>query len=460
METSRIRPYVRSKSCSWEPAETDYITANDVFPVKIPLEKVEFGSWKYIGEKMDDIELLYELDSSDLVIKTNICGSNGGVPATFKLRNVSAVDLSLVNVVPGSLESMVARLVLETESKVSYTVDTPSGSSELKEENEPSKKQHKTFDCHIITMSASVHESGHLRDVLLFLKCGYTEDRSPGSPFLSPQKQKVMESAHKVTFLEGLPFWVMYVPWWVYSKRVRTMIQRAIFIYSLFSVIWASWQLYRHVDVIHDVIEPIIKALRIYLASVMETVDTVLALFTVWWTTFLSPLNILRGMLLAPLFQVAMQLKSTIAPLAGVLSMLLTPIWRFFTNSTLLSSLKALALVLYHLAITTGQLLWAMLQVFARPFNCIWQAILSSRIAVASLDLKRIRFSWIFSLVMKSLKSIGNGLAKLVGYTRVKQKQFKALKTPTSVVASKSPEQNYLSRRTPVFYSSPLTKQN
>lgn len=460
METSRIRPYVRSKSCSWEPAETDYITANDVFPVKIPLEKVEFGSWKYIGEKMDDIELLYELDSSDLVIKTNICGSNGGVPATFKMRNVSAVDLSLVNVVPGSLESMVARLVLETESKVSYTVDTPSGSSELKEENEPSKKQHKTFDCRIITMSASVHESGHLRDVLLFLKCGYTEDRSPGNLFLSPQKQKVMESAHKVTFLEGLPFWVLYVPWWVYSKRVRTMIQRAIFIYSLFSVIWASWQLYRHVDVIHDVIEPIIKALRIYLASVMETVDTVLALFTVWWTTFLSPLNILRGMLLAPLFQVAMQLKSAIAPLAGVLSMLLTPIWRFFTNSTLLSSLKALALVLYHLAITTGQLLWAMLQVFARPFNCIWQAILSSRIAVASLDLKRIRFSWIFSLVMNSLKSIGNGLAKLVGYTRVKQKQFKALKTPTSVVASKSPEQNYGSRRTPVFYSSPLTKQN
>ena len=460
METSRIRPYVRSKSCSWEPAETDYITANDVFPVKIPLEKVEFGSWKYIGEKMDDIELLYELDSSDLVIKTNICGSNGGVLATFKMRNVSAVDLSLVNVVPGSLESMVARLVLETESKVSYTVDTPSGSSELKEENEPSKKQHKTFDCRIITMSASVHESGHLRDVLLFLKCGYTEDRSPGNLFLSPKKQKVMESAHKVTFLEGLPFWVLYVPWWVYSKRVRTMIQRAIFIYSLFSVIWASWQLYRHVDVIHDVIEPIIKALRIYLASVMETVDTVLALFTVWWTTFLSPLNILRGMLLAPLFQVAMQLKSAIAPLAGVLSMLLTPIWRFFTNSTLLSSLKALALVLYHLAITTGQLLWAMLQVFARPFNCIWQAILSSRIAVASLDLKRIRFSWIFSLVMNSLKSIGNGLAKLVGYTRVKQKQFKALKTPTSVVASKSPEQNYLSRRTPVFYSSPLTKQN
>ena len=460
METSRIRPYVRSKSCSWEPAETDYITANDVFPVKIPLEKVEFGSWKYIGEKMDDIELLYELDSSDLVIKTNICGSNGAVPGTFKLRDVSAVDLSLVNVVPGSLESMVTRLVLETESKVSYTVETPSGSSELKEESEPSKKQHKTFDCRIITMSASVHESGHLRDVLLFLKCGYTEDRSPGNLFLSPQKQKVVESAHKVTFLEGLPFWVMYVPWWVYSKRVRTMIQRAIFVYSLFSVIWASWQLYRHVDVIHDVIEPIIKALRIYLASVMEAVDIVLALFTVWWTTFLSPLNILRGMLLGPLFQVAMQLKSTIAPLAGVLSMLLTPIWRFFTNSTLLSSLKALALVLYHLVITTGQHLWAMLQVFARPFNCIWQAILSSRIAVTSLDLKRIRFSWIFSLVMNSLKSIGNGLAKLVGYTRVKQKQFKALKTPASVVASKSPEQNYRSRRTPVFYSSPLTKQN
>lgn len=460
METSRRRPYFRSKSCSYEPAESDYITANDVFPVKVPLEKVEVGSWKYIAEKMDDIELLYELDSSDLLIKTSICGSNGAVPATFKLRDVSAADLSLVNIVPGSLESMVVRLVLETESKVSYTVDTLSISSESKEENKPSERQHKVFDCRIVTMSASVHESGHLRDILLFLKCGYTGDCSPGNLFLSPQKQKTIQSAHKVTFLEGLPFWVLYIPWWLYAKRVRTLIQRAIFIYSLFSVIWASWQLYRHVDVIHDVIEPIIKALRIYLASVMETVDTVLALFTIWWTTFLSPLNILRGMLLAPLFQVAVQLKSALVPLAGVLGPLLTPIWRFFTNSTLLGSLKALALVLYHLVITTGQLMWVFLQVLARPLKSIWQVILNSRIAVASLDLKHIRLSWIFSLVMNSLKSIGNGLAKLVGYTRKKQKQLKALKNPVSVVASKSPEQSYRSRRTPVFYSSPLTKQN
>ena len=451
----------------------DYVTANEVFPVKVPLERVEVGSWRYTATEVDDIELLYELESSDLLIKTNIRGTNGAVPATFRVRDVSAADLSLVKVVPGSLESMVARLVLETDSKVSYNVDALLHSREetAAAESETSGDQQNTFNCYVVTMSASVHESGHLRDILLFLKCGYSEECSPGSLFLRPRKQKsqmpsenvadvTTRSKNRVTFLESLPFWALYIPWWLYSRRVRTMIQAAIFIYSIFSVIWASWQLYRHVNVIHDTLEPMIKALRFYLSSVMETFDTALALFTVWWTTFLSPLNIFRGMLLAPLFQVAVQLKTALVPISNVLSTIFVPIWRFVTNSSLLGSLKASFLALYQLVLMAGLFLWTVLRILAKPLQAIWQNIVNSQIAVASLDLKRVRLSWVFSLVTNSLRAIGHGLAKLVGYTRMKQKQHKALKNPSTVTPIKSPRQNYRAQRPPVLYTSPLTKQN
>jgi len=473
METRpRRRPhsYPLARSESWEPELVDYVTANDVFPVKVPLERVEIGSWRYTATELDDIELLYELESSDLLIKTGICGTNGAVPATFRVRDVSAADLSLVNVVPGSLESMVARLVLETNSKVVYNVDPLLRSNEktTAANSETSGDQENSFDCNVVTMSASVHESGHLRDILVFLKCGYTEECSSGNLFLRPQKQKSQEpcknvttqSKNRVTFLESLPFWVLYIPWWLYSRRVRTMIQAAIFIYSIFSVIWASWQLYRHVNVIHDTLEPMIKALRVYLSSVMETFDAALALFTVWWTTFLSPLNIFRGMLLAPLFQVALQLKVALVPIANVLSSIFVPIWRFVTNSSLLSSLKASVLALYQLVLIAGQFFWTILRILAWPLKLIWQSILNSQIAVSSLDLKRVRLSWVFGLVTNSLRAIGNGLAKLVGYTRMKQKQHKALKNPTPITPSKSPRPNFRAQRPPVLYSSPLTKQN
>lgn len=481
--------------------ETDFITATDVVPLQVSLERVEIGRWKYIGTELDDLEMLYELESSDLLIKCCIRGTDGvAPPATFRVRDVSAADLSLTSVVPGSLESMVARLVVETESPIDYTAHgvcdeegdvktakpkaasvKASGEKGGRDVTVDEREEVKELDSRIVVMTASIYEAGHMRDILLFLKGGYAGKVSPDALFFSPnvegKREKEGEEGDsaenivdgtaplnnegpQITFMEPLPFWVQYIPWWVYSRGVRRSIQKIIFLYSFFSVMWALWQLYRHVNVIHDVLEPIIAALRIYLSSVMEMFDWFFAIFTDFWMRFLSPLNILQGILLAPLLQALLQLKTIFMPIVQFFLPLFTPLWRCLTNSQLLSALRALFVGLYELVRILGQSLWTVLVVVTKPLYLLWQSLLNSRIAVASLDLRRLKVSWVASLVMGSVRAIGTGSAKLFGYHRTKQKQSKAKKHPSQFFPSPSPRAVGKHPRMPVYYSSPLTKQD
>ena len=441
--------------------EADFITAKDVVPLRVPLEKVNVGPWKYNTKELGDIELLYELQSSDLLIKADACGTNGGESGMFRITQVSAADLALVSVVPGSLESMVVRLILETEGDIVFEPAVPremdSGSS--KNEGELAS------DCRIVTITASVHESGHLRDMLLFLKSNYaSKDLSPDSVFLSPQRvnptaeqatmggspeggSKEVPTPH-VTFLEGLPFWVSYVPWQVYTKKARMAIQWVILLYSIFSVTWACWQLYRHVHVIRFVIAPIVALVKPYLSFLFDWFDYLFAMFTETWQKFLSPLNILRGIVITPLLGSLLQLKQVFSPLA-------TALVQCLNSSGLLSIIKSLLL-----------LVWYLLGVIRKPLTFVWNGILNSRIAVASLDLPRLQLQWVCSVITNSFKAIGLGVARLFGYTRRQQKRRKALhdlvqssNTPEKTTRSPSITQGQQFRqRMPVYYSSPLTK--
>lgn len=457
MEDTRRRMYSYPLT---GPDEVDFTTAKDVVPVRVPLEKVSVGSWRYTASKIEDIELEYELESSDLLIKTDVCGTNGEESGFFRITQVSAADLAFVSVVPGSLESMVVRLILETEEDIIFEPTIPRAMS-TKSSDIDSRS---VSDCRIVTITASVHESGHLRDTLLFLKSNYASRAlSPDSVFLSPHHVNPAKAEKKetstaedfpevtnpqVTFLEGLPFWVSYVPSQLYSKRARIVIQRVILLYTVFSVIWACWQLYRHVNVIRFVIEPIIALIKPYFSFLFDWFDYLFAVFTEAWQKFLSPLNILRGIMITPLFGTLMQLKSVISPLFTALTQCLN-------NSGLMSALKGLFMIV-----------WYMLSILRKPFSIIWNGILNSRIAVASLDLPKLQLQWVCSLVVNSFRAIGTGLARLFGYTRREHKRRKALQD----LAHGSPQQSSRSptltqgqqfrQRMPVYYSSPLTKHN
>ena len=47
-----------------------------------------------------------------------------------------------------------------------------------RDENQPQPEDYKDLDIGIITMTTSVHETGHLRD-MLFLKCNYQDGVNP-----------------------------------------------------------------------------------------------------------------------------------------------------------------------------------------------------------------------------------------------------------------------------------------
>jgi hypothetical protein len=439
------------------------MTANDVVPLCVPLEKVCVGSWKYTAKEIGDIEFLYELESSALLIKADVSGTNGGEPGVFRVTQVSAADLALVSVVPGSLESMVARLILETEEDIIFKPAVP---REISSNSDETDRMKSVNDCRIVTITASVHESGHLRDVLLFLKSNYAAKAvGPDSIFLSPQRADAAKSGEKllsrdssteeetvpkpqVTFLEGLPFWVLYVPWQVYTKRARIIIQWLILFYSIFSVLWACWQLYRHVNVIRYVIQPLILLIKPYLSFLFDWFDYFFAIFTEAWQKFLSPLNILRGILVTPLLGTLLQLKGVIAPLAIAVTQCLN-------SSGLMSALKALSL-----------LVWYLLSVLRRPFSIVWNVILNSRITVGSLDLSRLQLQWVCTVIMNSFKAIGYGIARLLGYARRERKKHRAIKdlsnTPEKVAQNPTltPTGQQFRQRMPVYYSSSLTRNS
>ena len=448
-------PNRNRRSEAFSTSEGDFATAYDVYPMRVPLETVQIGKWKYVSKEMEDIELLYELQSSNLVISVNIRGSGDGVPASFYIHSISAVDLSLVSIVPGSLESMVASLVLETDREIKCRVKHPTTASVGQEE--------KDLDIQLVKMTASVHESGHLRDILLFLKCNYSKemhsDLDSNSSYMRPKSlsrsfssEELQGEAPRLTFVEKLPYWASYIPWTLYSMRTRKRLQLFILMYSIFTVLWAMWQLYRHVNIIRILVGPLIEMLKFYLSSVVETFDWVFNVFTHLWHTYLSPLNILRTILFAPVFNLLLQLKTVFSPLTGA-------IFNLLQNTGLLSIFTVTYSVMGTLLYTLGSVFFSTLSFLLRPLSFVWQYIINSRCMMASMDFQRIQLSWIFSLVLNSIRSIVRGLLNLVGYG-LREVKIKKAKSTGPTLSTGTPTRHQNRRNMPHIYSSPVTKQD
>lgn len=490
-------------SNQWDNADSNTTVAG----MQVPLQRLDMGRWKYEATKLNDVglELFCEHRQDDresnsaLYITCNKRGVNGAAPAaTFRLCGISAARLFLDSVVPGSLESMVARLVLETERPIEYTLQEEECDHQSTEPNdgetgdtleqENLQQSSRLLNVRIVVMTASVYQAGDLRDVLL-LQRGGGEGEGEGEAgicldtLLSPEDSREIRideqesnvsslesdpsstnnnNSTEITFTESLPLWVKYIPWWIYSRYMRVSIQNLIFFYSFFSIIWAFWQLYRNVHIIQDVMEPILAALRTYLSSVMMTFDWLLAIFTDIWMKFLSPLTILQSFLLTPFVQVMIHLNAIFAPIVQVMCSLCLAMWNCLPNAQLWMALKNVFTVIYSFVSILGWSLWTSVVVLTRPLYYVWQSILNSRIAVASLDFNRLKISWVYNLVVGSLRTILKGMGWLFGYTSAKQKQKKARKHPSRYFSS--PSVGKLARsahyHSPHPIPSPLTKTN
>lgn len=432
--------------------EQDYnrfMTANEAFPLRIPLEKAELGKLRFHSSDIDDVEIIYELKTSDILIRTRVGGKNGEPPGTFRIRGIAAADLSLSNEIPGSLEGMVVKLRLEVLEPILFQRIHPALQSD-----EDQAVEEMELHCQLVSLTSSIHESGHLRDLLIFLKSDNLSSIPPDSLFLPPSKRQeaVDESQNKppLTFLEGLPFWASFIPWWAYSRKLRKTIQVALFIYTIFSVVWALWQLYRHVEVIRITLQPLVDLLEVYLKGIMDELDFYFEIITRLWTKFLSPLNILRHLFLVPLLNILIQ---TCTPLANISANL----WNVIVQSGITTTLWNLIMQSRILSFASYML------------RVICQVVSSSKIAAQSLDITKIRQGMVVNLILRSFRAIANFLAKLIGYTSRKTIQQRAKhvqltlhnQDSTTNAPGTSTAMRNINRRTsmPIYYSSPLIKQ-
>ena len=286
---------------------------------EIPLLSLKIGDRCYKSKSSRDITLTRDDKTRQLRIKVQVEGKKVEAPGTYVINSVSGESIFLHSV-NGSLEEMVIQVLLETTDLVYFSSDT--------------KANHVRRN--MLSMEANVEEAGRIRKLLM-----------------------KMRSDASLRFYEGIPRWSLWLPWWLYSKRLRIIIQQLLILYTVFNTLWALWQLYRHVDIIRETLEPVIMLLQetchIYVSFAMETINTAMEHFSNYWWQFFAPLKVLVG----PLWNI---LWSQIPILINPVLKLILSCYSIF-GQIFFPILSVVATV----SIATTWLLWYIISTLLRP---------------------------------------------------------------------------------------------
>ena len=428
--------------------------------ISVQLQAFNVGPWKFSNLSTIDgcssLVLEYQYPSEILTVKV-LSRDLATLAGSFSLCGVSAQRVSLEYETPGCMMSMRVRLLLEVKSVhyVEFDLQSVVKNSNRSRSNEVASSErsagHSSSDaverklrCHLVTLTADPVESANLRDIVQLCVEEYQELRGTGSVGkeaetsagafasaipLAPISEEV-DGVHsetrkrrhqlnremsvfdsyipsaapeqtreeKKTYLvPTLPFWVPYIPWWLYSMPLRRAIQMVLLLYLVFSMTWALWQLHRHFYIIQAAIAPIIAILKRYMAPILLFMDHFLASFTPIWVQLINPVYILLGPLFTPAIYVLRILWQTFKPLVHS-SLIKTVFVPFFT-------------------------------VLFKPLACVWSLLAKTRISLTSFDEVKMRVSLVLNLVLGSVKSIWTGLLRLLRYSQAVQKQKKAMET-------------------------------
>jgi len=344
----------------------------------IPVLSLKIRGRRYDSKISGDIAIKYDR-TYRLCIKVQVRGENNEPKGTYIIQRISGEALFLHSIT-GSLDKMVAKLLLETTEPVCF------------ENNELNHVR-----CNMITMEASVEQVGRIRELLM--------------------KLHGKELSRDTKSCEGIPQWTSMLPWWLYSKRLRTIIQQVLIFYTIFNTFWALWQLYRHVDVIRETIEPVLmsihEACHAYLSLAMKIVNIAMEHFTSVWWRFFAPLKVLIGPLYSQIPLLISPLVKLLTSLYYAFGQLLFPMFSFILTASITTT-WLLWYVICTLLRPISWLLWVIFSYILRPLLSITQYV--PGLNKTTVDPVRV---FVRALLLNSFKSVGNLLLWIARFARI-----------------------------------------
>lgn len=303
-------------------------------------------------------------------------------------QKISAVDLR-VSAKFGYLDAMTGSLTVECQELVE--VDGPHhGASAVSSRS------------YVLEATFHVNYTGQVRDILRSLRHAKLVDSATDCESVSGEggtrgvADMAMPSEKKLR--EGLPDWTPYIPHRVYTPAVRRLIELVITLYTIFSILWAVWQLYRHVDFIRAYVQPIIDTLKYHVELMDKCIQFLNSLFeemTNQWLAYVKPGYVILSSFASPLIAVGREMWTAFVSISAAFAVIFQPLYHVF---------EPLFKVIYMVFIKTPYAIFQpAFTVGAKCWSLFYNTVFC-RIVVAQFDHIKGSFGWLVEILEKSMK--------------------------------------------------------
>ena len=349
---------------------------------RVPLQRIRCGR---LDIRNDERWLEYERSSTHLkFFHKNRKHLDHDYCTLFECQDISAADLR-VTAKFGYLDAMTGTLTIECQRYIqldSHLATVVSSS----------------IASYILEVNFHVNYTGQMRDVLRSLRQAKKAEASLNNNAFYKDDSGRSVVNRKTKLREGLPDWTPYIPHRIYTPFVRKGIELAITIYTICSILWALWQLYRHVDFIRAYVQPLIDALKYHVELLDKWTQILNALFeemTKQWLAYIKPGCVILSSFASPLVAVGEQMWLVVSGLWSVVAVVFQPLYVVF---------GPLFKVIYLLFVKTP---WAVLQpAFSAGAKC-WSLFYNTvvyGVILSQLSHAKQVLSWLVEILEKSMK--------------------------------------------------------
>lgn len=301
-------------------------------------------------------------------------------------KNISAADLR-VSAKFGYLDAMAGTLTVECQKLIE--VDSPHRDASVA-----------SSTSYVVEATFHVNYTGQVRDVLRSLRHAKLMDSATDgeTPSREAGTQEAVMVSREKKLREGLPDWTPFIPHRVYTPAVRGLIESVITLYTIFSILWALWQLHRHVDFIRAYIQPIIDALKYHVELMDKCIQFLNSLFeemTKQWLAYVKPGYVILSSFASPLIAIGREVWFAFVSFSTAFAVVFQPLYHVF---------EPLFKILYMVFIKTPYVIFQpAFSVGAKCWSLFYNTVFC-RVVLAQFGHIKLAFGWLVEILEKSMK--------------------------------------------------------